>query len=414
MTPTSEPTPAPKPPLLAYVRVMADDSANIVLHDAALKKDEILTHFAEPENMSDVTWSRDGEWVVFVSAHDYIHSRNNERNVFMVRRDGTELQMVTGEYMDPSVALGPFVILKGRVVGADGPCVVCAQGAASPVSSDRDGAFELPGVPISSTWVRAVCQREGYALQGDVPLTATAESLLPVTITVEAKGQGSTQASLSRDGRTLAGTFYRWTLDKEGKMQYQMQGVLQDRHGVQLGTLDLPADTTLMGLDWSPTEDRLVGALTGPKSASLWLWGASGTSLGALVQITNTEQEILSAANPVWSPDGTLVAFDLRRWYWWGENKRKTELMVVSSRGQDMRALVQTDWGTVANHASWMADGKGLYFQKAEDSIGVDYWTPTGGDLWTVSVLPGATPMPWTQDGLSYLPAVSPPDRATP
>jgi len=193
-----------------------------------------------------------------------------------------------------------------------------------------------------------------------------------------------------------------------------MQGVLQDRHGVQLGTLDLPADTTLMGLDWSPTEDRLVGALTGPKSASLWLWGASGTSLGALVQITNTEQEILSAANPVWSPDSTLVAFDLRRWYWWGENKRKTELMVVSSRGQDMRALVQTDWGTVANHASWMADGKGLYFQKAEDSIGVDYWTPTGGDLWTVSVLPGATPMPWTQDGLSYLPAVSPPDRATP
>jgi Tol biopolymer transport system component len=393
---------------------MADDSANIVLYDPTLKRSEPLTRFAEPQNMSDVTWSRDGNWVVFVSAHDYVHSRNNERNVFIVGRDGTGLHMVTGDYADPSAAPGPYVILKGQVVGGEGPCLVCAQGVASPVTTDRSGAFELPGVPISATWARAVCQQEEYALQGDAELAIQGDSLAPITITVEAKGQGWTQASLSRDGRMLAGTLYRWALDEEGKRQYQMQGVLYDLQGTHLGKLDLLTDTTLIGLDWSPVADKLVGALTASKKTWLWLWDSAGRSLGPLVEIPNTEQEILSAANPAWSPDGKLVAFDLRRWYWWGENKYKTELMLVSATGEDLRTVVETDWGVEASHPCWMADGRGLFYQLVKDSTGSVYLNPTGGNIWSVAISPQATPVPWTEDGLSYLPACSPPGSPVP
>ena len=413
-TPSPSPSPAPRSPVLAYVHVMADDSANIVLHDPQLEEDEILTRFAEPQSMSDITWSRDGDWVVFVSAHDYIHSRDNERNVFLIQRDGTKLRMVTGDYVDPSVAPGPYAILKGQVVGGKCPCLVCAQGVASPVTTDKAGAFELPGVPISTTWVRAVCQQEDCASQGDVALHYEGDGFVPVTITVEARGQGWTQASLSRDGDILAGTSYRWTLDEEGKRQYQMQGVLCDLQGRYLGTLDVLTDTTLIGLDWSPVEDKLVGALTGSKKTWLWLWDSVGTSLGSLVEITNTEQEILSAANPVWSPDGMYVAFELHRWYWWGENKYKTDLMLVSATGKDLHPVVETEWGIEASHPTWTADGRGLFYQLAENSTGSTNLNPTGGDIWSVTISPQATPVPWTEDGLSYLPAWSPPERPVP
>ena len=48
-----------------------------------------------------MSWSRDGQWVIIASAHDYIHSRNNERNIFVMRPDGSGLRMVTGDYVDP-------------------------------------------------------------------------------------------------------------------------------------------------------------------------------------------------------------------------------------------------------------------------------------------------------------------------
>ncbi len=205
-TPTATPLPPSNSPLVAFVRVARDQTANIELLDVNQPtKGDVLTHFLEPLSISDVTWSKDGEWIVFVSAHDFIHSRNNERNIFMMRPNGTELRMITGEYVDPGKAPGPYVTLRGQVVGAKGTCLVCAQGAAKPVTADADGFFELPGVPNSAKWARAVCQDGSDALQGDIDLTAPNANPAALSIPVEPRGQGWNQVSLSRDGKLLAG-----------------------------------------------------------------------------------------------------------------------------------------------------------------------------------------------------------------
>ena len=404
-TPSPEPSPTPPASLLAFVRVTENQAANIVLYDTMQGTEETLTRFAEPLNMGDVTWSQDGQWLVFVSAHDFIHSRNNERNVFAVRPDGTDLHMITGEHIDPDEAPGPYALLRGQVIGGGGPCLVCAQGA-YPVTTDEKGYFELPGVPTSAKWARAVCQHGERVLQGDVDLAPLDEGLLPVAIVVEPQGQGWSQASLSMDGHRLAGTVYHWMLDEEER-QYGYEGALSDWEGRRLGQLDLPSETTLIGLAWSPKEDRLVGALTEEKGSSLWLWDAVGVSLGPLVEILNPEDTILSTAHPAWSPDGSEVVFELRHWYWWGEHKYRTDLMIVSAKGDELRTLVEADWGTHASDPSWAADGTTVFYQLSTGEPGDDYRQKMNGDIWSVSVFE-PTPTPWTQDGASYLPAARP------
>jgi Tol biopolymer transport system component len=245
--------------------------------------------------------------------------------------------------------------------------------------------------------------------QGDRSLFALSEITTSITMTVEAKGQGWSQASLSRDGQTLAGTTYSWTLGKDGKRQYRVEGVLHDLKGNISGKLALPADTTLFGLDWSPKEDKILGALTGAKSTWLWQWDAQGASLGALLEIPNQEQIIFSASNPVWSPDAAQVAFSLRNWNWWGQNKYKTEIMLVSAAGKDVRPLVKTDWGMDASYPAWTGDGARIYYQLSQTSASSDYGSQINGDIWSIPVKADAPAVPLTEGVTSALPAVSPP-----
>jgi len=409
-TATSAPTALPTSvgPWLAWVRTSPEQPANIILYDIAQKKEEPLTRFVEPQNMSDVAWSKDGQWLIFVSAHDFIHSRNNERNIFIVRPDGTDLQMITGEYMNPDTAPGPYVTLRGQVTGVQTPCVVCAQGAVNPTTSDEKGSFELAGVPLSAKWVRAVCQVNGATLQGDVDLKAAGDSLDPATIAVEPKGQGWSQAAMARDDKTVAGISYQWALDAEGKQQYTYKGVVLNVEGAHLSDIEIPAETTLNGLEWLPTQNELIGALSGEKSTLLWRWDAQGKSIGAFIEIPNEDREILSATSPMWSNDGSQLAFALRHWYWWDENKYKTEIVLVDVNGQNLRPLVQTDWGVDATHPSWSIDGALVYYQLSTGAPGDDFRSKNNGNILAVAVAGDTPPIPVTDDDASYLPAARP------
>jgi len=410
-TPTARPTGGPEEgdARLAYVRLGQDHAANVVLHAGDGSEDVVLTHFVEPLNMSDVTWSRDGEWVLFVSAHDYVHSRGKERNVFMMRPDGTELRMVTGDYVDPDDAPGPYTTLLGKVLNGQGNCLVIAQGVASPVLAGTDGAFTLPGVPLSATWARAICQTDGVPLQGDVDLEAAEDGLVPVGIPVEPRGGGWTQVSVSRDGTLLAGSFYRWGLDAEGAKTYVMSGAIADLEGHVLAEVQLPEDTTLMGLDWSPIDDTLVGGLTGEDGAWLWRWDAQGGSLGEIVEIPNTDQALLAAVNPVWSRDGSQIAFGLRQWHLWEENKSRTELAVYRLGEKEPGVAGAVDWGRDVDSASWAGDGDAVYYEVSDRTTGDEAWTKANGRIWMASTAEEApSPTPWRGDEERYLPAVAP------
>jgi Tol biopolymer transport system component len=383
---------------------------NVVLHDLLRNRQEILTHFTEPDNLVDITWSHDGQWILFVSTHDFIHSRGNERNVFRVRFDGTGLEMLTGEYVDPEEVPAPYAVVRGRVVDGEGECLVCAQGT-QVAAVDDDGSFQLSGVPLSATWIRVVCRDGQGILQGGTGLEAREGKFAPLTIPVEPTGQGWRQVSLSRDGNTLAGVLYQWTLGDEGKREYTYQGVLYDLEQGEQKLLACPEEKTLMGVAWSPVADQLVCALAGEEGTSLWLWDAEGDALEPLIEIPNPEAEILVATDPAWSPDGRRVAFALRHRHWWEDPKYRTDLMLVSADGEELTTLVESEWGNVAKHPSWSADGEAVFYQFSPGEPAVPYGERKGGDIWSIGVL-DATPVPLTEDGTSYLPAL--PSRLSP
>lgn len=418
LTPTTSST--PQPPALVFGGVTQDGATNMMLYDMEEETRELLTRFTEPKNLTDITWSHDGQWILFASTHDFIHSRDNERNIFRMRPDGSELEMLTGEYVDPAKVPAPYGPLPGRVADGRGACQVCAQGAKVAEVND-DGTFELPGVPLSATWARVVCRDGEDTLQGEVALEleegeeAQAEGeegeaekeFAPITVTVESRGQGWCHVSLSRDGSTLAGVFYQWTLNDEGERQYTYQGMLYDMENGRQRSLECPEEKTLRGLAWSPTADRLVGTLSGEEGTSLWLWDAEGNILGSLLEIPNPEQETAIATEPAWSPDGSHVAFALRYRHWWEDPKYRTDIILISEDGEELSTLVESEWGDVARHPTWSADGETVFYQFSPGEPGVRHGEREKGDIWSVRVA-APTPVALTEDGASYLPAFSP------
>ncbi|MEA3408256.1 MAG: hypothetical protein U9R48_09290 [Chloroflexota bacterium] len=405
-SPSLTPLPTPQSSALAFAGVGQGGAMNVMLYDVLQGRRETLTHFTEPANLVDITWSHDGQWIVFVSTHDFIHGCGNERNVFRMRSDGSQLEMLTGQYVDPADVPAPYGLLRGRVVDGQGECLVCAQGAHVAEVKD-DGAFQLPGVPLSATWARAVCRDGEDIRQGEVDLTAEEGEFLPVTIPVQPEGQGWYQVSLSRDGGTLAGVFYQWTLDDDGGREYAYQGMLYDIGDGRQRRLELPEERILRGVDWCPVSDRLVGALSDEEGTALWLWDAERKALAPLVEVPNPEGEIVVATDPVWSPDGSRIAFALRHRYWWEEDKYRTDIMVVTADGEQLTPLVESAWGDVASHPSWSADGEEIVYQLSTGEPDVPHGERETGDIWSVQVL-SPTPVPLTKDGQSYLPALRP------
>ena len=112
----------------------------------------------------------------------------------------------------------------------------------------------------------------------------------------------------------LVGTRYQWSLDEQGEVIYELQGVLYDLESGQYGTLEIPEGMSFHGGAWSPDGSRIVGGLSDEEAAYLWQWDPQGVSLGELYRIDNPEGHMLSIVRPVWSPGGTWLAVELQRW----------------------------------------------------------------------------------------------------
>ena len=411
--PTATPTPTEIPlaelpiPLLVHVQRTENDATNIVIPDMGLGGEEVLTHFTEPWSIYSLIWSKTGDRLAFISSHAFWQSRRSERNVFVMRPDGSDLRMVTGQYVSPADVEGPFVTLMGQITGARGICRVSAQGVASPVEADETGQFALPGVCTSAGWARAVCQDGAVTYQGDTTLNLE-ESLAPINIIVEAKGHGWRDLSLAPDGMRLVATQYEWKLDDDGNTRYNTSGVIYHLDLGRTGYLELPDEKVFHGASWSRDGQRIVGGLSDEEGAYLWEWDALGHSVGALFEIENPSDEMLSIVRPVWSPHDMYIAFELHRWYWWADPRFRTDLVMVDAEGEEMVTLVTNGWGQHATHASWGASEAVVFYQFTELEADLLPGLPPHADIWSVPIAE-PTPFAWTEDGASYLPAVRPP-----
>jgi len=404
---TNTPTPPPVafvPPLVIVSR-STNDAGNVVV-PAWAGEEAVLTHFADPMSIYALRWTNAGDRLALVSSHDFAYSRDNERNLFLMRADGAELEMITGDYVAPEDAPGPFLTLQGRVEGSAGPCRVTAQGMGSLVDVDAAGAFTLEGVPESAAWVRAVCQGDSVTYQGTTDLNL-AEQAGPVVITVQPAGQGWRDVSFSPDDARLVGTRYQWSLDEQGEVIYELQGVLYDLESGQYGTLEIPEGMSYHGGAWSPDGSRIVGGLSDEEAAYLWQWDPQGVSLGELYRIDNPEDQMLSIVRPVWSPGGTWLAFELHRWYWWSGEKFRSDLWRIGPDGQNAAPVLEVEWGWHATHASWNAAEDTLFYQLYTSERDLGGLMPAEANIWSVSLETQAA-VQLTEDGASYLPAVRP------
>lgn len=408
-TPRATFTPTPIPtafaPPLVIVHELPNETHNVIV-PAWAGDESVLTHFTEPLSIYSVRWTGDGQRLVLVSSHDLAFSRSNERNVFVMRADGAELRMITGDYLSPEAAEGPFVTLAGRVEGAVGPCRITAQGMGAAVDTDDAGQFLLEGVSQSAAWARAICQSDTATYQGDIDL-GSASDWAAVVIPVAPGGQGWRDVSFSPDGQQFVGTFYRWRLDEQGEVVYEIQGVLYDVDSGEVGTLQLPEGTEFHGGTWSPDGQRIVGGLSDEDAAYLWQWDIQGASIGELFKLDNPEDEILTIVRPVWSSEGNFIAFELHRWYWWSPPKFRTDLMSVDADGQNAVTLVEADWGWHATQASWGTSSASVVYQYYASETDLGSLMPAQADIWSVTS-ESPTAVRWTEDGMSFLPAVRP------
>ena len=228
-----------------------------------------------------------------------------------------------------------------------------------------------------------------------------------VVIAVSPGGEGWRDVSFSPDSQRLVGTHYTWRLDEQGEIVYEVKGVLYDVETGAYGMLELPEGATFHGAAWSSDGQRIVGGLSDEEAAYLWEWNVQGASVGELLRMDNPEDQILTIARPVWSPDGARLAFELHRWYWWSEEKFRTDLMVVDADGQNVATVIEADWAWHATQASWSSTSAALFYQYFASETDLGGLMPTRADVWSVTIDSGE-PVRWTEDEVSFLPAVRP------
>jgi serine/threonine protein kinase len=152
--------------------------------------------------------------------------------------------------------------------------------------------------------------------------------------------------------------------------KYPLDGTPEDnvRRGVRLTRQTGQVQTPTVG-----TDDRDIAFLSDSGGhANLWITNAA---TGELRQITHERDPQVALGVPIWSPDGTSIAFVSSR----GHVGLDFGLWVVGPDGGNLRNVASRGLG-----AAWSADGRWLYFI---DATGISRVPATGGA--PVHVRPG-------------------------
>jgi Tol biopolymer transport system component len=133
----------------------------------------------------------------------------------------------------------------------------------------------------------------------------------------------------------------------------QQQLAWFDREGTRLGLVGTPGP--YRGVDLSPDGTRIAVHRHDGSGGDIWIFEPRGTA----TRVTFNPGR--DNASPVWSPDGTLLAFGARRDGKWGLYRK-------SANGEDDEELLfESDTAKIP--ASWSPDGRHLVYWHFEGSI---------------------------------------------
>ena len=175
-------------------------------------------------------------------------------------------------------------------------------------------------------------------------------------------------AALSGEPVSLADGVARFSVSASGLIAYgepsRRQLTWVDRSGMTQGTVGEP-DPTFLEPRVSPDSQRVAVART---------VRGSGTGLWLLDRARTTRVTFEAyAACPVWSPDGTRIAF------WSPRNGPGDIYQTLASGAGEEERLVASDQGKYPT--SWSADGRFLLYHSLDPQMNADLWVvPMVGD----------------------------------
>ena len=159
-----------------------------------------------------------------------------------------------------------------------------------------------------------------------------------------------------------------------------------DRHGRALGSVGELGDYQHPWL--SPDDRYLVVEKTDPTSGRHTLW-----KVDVARDITSRLLDDPAGAHgPVWSPDGSQIAFASNRLRPGG-----VDLFAMAANGSGQQTVLLSSTREGYRLSDWSSDGRLLL-----------YWT--SGDVWTLPVAPRGQPQPFLQTKANELQAVFSPD----
>lgn len=144
------------------------------------------------------------------------------------------------------------------------------------------------------------------------------------------------------------------------------------------------------GPAWSPDGSRVAFDRYSDGNAGLWVVDADGAGLQRLTTAESSDGVTVRHYDPAWSPDGTQLALQLYT-YDYGQNSAQTSIATVDAApGATPTVIVPGTSGTRHGKPVWSPDGTRIAFVTGvvgTASVNEDIWTasPTGDDLQRVT-----------------------------
>jgi TolB protein len=159
------------------------------------------------------------------------------------------------------------------------------------------------------------------------------------------------------------------------------------------------------GTEAEPGDDEIAFTVNRDGWGEIWVMRADGANRRRLTELEPPENDAAGSGGPVWSPDGTQIAFSAQGGTL-EEDQRLTEVYVMRADGTDVRRLTTNDDLDMAS--SWSPDGTRIAFTRitqlgtARASSGVFVMDADGSDeeQLTQAVAPAFDGAPaWSPDG---------------